>query len=92
MKESEAHTYWCPMAHVSVQRVKAGGGGLDVVGPAWNRTTLAPWPQDQYAQHACCIGTDCAWWRPSPWNILRWFPILGLFFARRGQCGGSHLT
>lgn len=89
MREDRAHLYWCPQARVNLQRVKQGGGGVEAL-PAsgYNRSTIATNGLDDVVRGACgCLGRECAAWRGSGWNLLRWLPILGHLFPRRGRCG-----
>lgn len=88
MRENDAITKWCPFSRVSAQRVqKNDQAPIVAVGPAFNRTTLGIWPEYPAAEAASCIGSDCACWRSSAWNLLLLFPFVGYFYRKRGKCG-----
>lgn len=84
MKISDCRAHWCPMARISVQRHKVGGGGLDIVpSGAFNRSSAAPGDGTGdaiIAQAGCCIGPRCSWWRISPVSFV---PAV----EPRGYCG-----
>jgi hypothetical protein len=78
------------MSRVALQR-DVGSGNVETIAPAYNRTTMNPLPfQDaNLSRAATCIGRACAWWEPSPWNIMCYFPIIGFWWPRCGRCGGG---
>jgi hypothetical protein len=88
MKQNETQYHWCPLARVAVQQSRQGGG-VETLPVAYNRSSMHPDPMEDplLTNAARCLGPDCACWQPSPWNWLKFVPILGYFFKRRGRCG-----
>jgi len=88
MKEENVIDKWCPMSRVALQK-KGSGDSIEIIGNAYNRTTLSSWPGDDpmLSQAATCIGSECAWWVPSFWNFMCYVPVIGYFWPICGRCG-----
>lgn len=85
MKERDVIDKWCPMVRLSIQAKK---DGVIESTPSFNRTNLNLLPLHTVElANATCLGSECAWWRNSKWNFLKYIPIIGFFYDKRGRCG-----
>jgi len=70
LTEEQAREKWCPFARVADKPDGPVAGA--------NR-----WPGHAFANHSCCIASDCmAWW----WGAKE-SPPVGAYPGKRGYCG-----
>lgn len=89
MLESRIGEKWCPYARVAVQRGVTGREvKLETIPVSYNRTTMSVSPLDDevLGRHCTCIGSECAKWRGSGFNMLCYIPIIGYFWPKMGRC------
>lgn len=91
MLESRCHEKWCHRSMVVVQRGQTGQTvQLQTIPVSYNRSTTSVHPLDDevIGKHCTCIGSECANWEGSAWNILCWIPVVHYFWPPMGRCRG----
>lgn len=78
-----------PAVGVLLHRPQQNKNSIETVTVSYNRTsmTMLPGDDEMLSKSAICIGSNCAKWAPSSWNILCYVPFLGYFWPKCGRCG-----